>query len=63
MEPIKHLEDFFFKYYQNFKAKHIEKLSLRNIPQPMIEPPIIDEVMIEPKSFPSNHDKSPTYFL
>jgi hypothetical protein len=33
------------------------------MPQPMIEPPILDETMIEPKTLPSNQDKSMTNHL
>jgi hypothetical protein len=56
IEPIKLYEELFFKSYQNFKVKCIEKLSLRNMPQLMIESPILDENMIEPKYLPCNQD-------
>jgi hypothetical protein len=57
IEPIKPHEDFFFLSYQNFKAKNIVELSLKNMPQHMIEPHILDETMIEPKYLPSNQDQ------
>jgi hypothetical protein len=60
MEPIRPCEDFFFKSYENFKAKHIEELSPRNMPQPMIEPPILDETMIEAKTLTINQDQPMT---
>lgn len=33
-------------------------LSLSNMPQPMIEPPILNKIMIEPKSLPSNQEQT-----
>lgn len=49
--------------YQNFKAKHITKLSLSNIPKndrSMVSPSpqsIMDELMLEPKTLPSNQGR------
>lgn len=61
MELVKPHEDFFFKSYQKFKAKRIEKLYLINIHESMIASPpqpIIDEPMSKPKALPSNQDNS-----
>jgi hypothetical protein len=45
MEPIEPHEHLFFLYYQKFKEKCIENISLQNMP----ELTILDETMIKPK--------------
>jgi hypothetical protein len=60
IESIRPRGELFFKSYQNFKEKCIVEVSLANIPQPMIEPPILDETMIETKALPSNQDQPMT---